>query len=78
MNIIKRLMVQSLVSLFVLCFSMTTAGAQPLNLAYHQGDEPKYKPSLSQRISGARKIYVFYPKNAGQNDRFIYENIAVH
>lgn len=52
--------------------------AQDLRVTNQRGVEFRSKPSLSQRISGVRTIYVFYPRSSAQNDRYIYQNFKVY
>lgn len=57
MKIVK--MVLSIVVLF--CWFFPSSFAQDLRLTNHNGIVYRTKPSLSQRISGVKEIYVYYP-----------------
>lgn len=78
MKIAKTMIYKSIVVAFTLCLSITISFAQDLRLTNQRGVEFKSKPSLSQRMQGVRKIYLFYPRSTAQNDRYVYQNFKVY
>ena len=60
------------------CLNFTFSFAQDLRLTNQNGVEFKSKPSLSQRMSGVKQIYVFYPRTDLNINTYIYKNFIVY
>lgn len=67
-----------LLSILLLSAMYSLVQAQDLLLTHQNGVEFRHQPSLSQRMSGVKKVYVFYPDVSSQNDRYIYKNFVVY
>ena len=78
MNTAQILLKNKLIIAAICCLICPFLNAQELHLTNQRGVEYGYKPSLTQRISGVRQIYVFYPKSSAQNDRYVYQNFIVY
>ena len=67
-----------LVIVLIIFLSSALSYAQDLRITEHKGVEFKFKPSLTQRISGIKEIYLFYPNSATQDNRYVYHNFKVY
>lgn len=67
-----------LLSVLFLSSMYSSLQAQDLLLTNHAGVTYHNQPSLANRMSGVKKIYVFYPNVSSQNDRYIYKNFIVY
>lgn len=66
------------------CLCPTHALGQDLRLTYVNGVQYSYKPSLTQRMSGVKQIYLFYPNSSTQTtdmyakiSRYIFNDWAL-
>ena len=69
---------KNIITGLICCLFTTIAFAQDLRITNHNGLVYYSKPTLAQRISGVKQIYLFYPNNNSQDNRYIYHNFKVY
>lgn len=58
--------------LYIVVFFSSTINAQDFNVSYIQGNQYKYKPSLSQRLQGINDVVIIVPKSQSKVDQYYY------
>ena len=73
-----KLLKRTLAFLFLCSLSSVFSFAQDLRITNQRGTTYSYQPSLSQRISGVKKIYFLHPGSTNQDDRYVCQNFKVY